>query len=111
MKRTKPQSEEYLAFSNVLRTVLKVSKPELDRRIAEDNASRANKPKRGPKPKQVTQKFRVLGPIPKPRCPVCNADIDVSKARYSETLSICHGTVTVYPVPGTLVCTLDFCIS
>jgi hypothetical protein len=46
-----PKTPEYAAFENVLGRVLKASKTEMTRRIAEDNASRANKPKRGPKPK------------------------------------------------------------
>jgi hypothetical protein len=49
--KSKPQSEEYTRFENVLGKVMRVSKAELDRRIAADNASRADKPKRGPKPK------------------------------------------------------------
>jgi len=58
------------------------------------------------------QEFHLsLSPVPKIRCPVCNADIDVSKAKYSEPLSICHGQVVVNPVPGTLVGIVDFCIS
>jgi hypothetical protein len=44
-------TDEYTAFRSVLGRVLQVSKPELDRRIAEDNASRADKPRRGPKPR------------------------------------------------------------
>jgi hypothetical protein len=55
------------------------------------------------------QKF-LLSPNPFPRihCPVCNADIDVSLAKYSEPLSICHGQVAVSPVPGTLVGIVNF---
>lgn len=49
--KSKPQSEEYTRFENVLGKVMRVSKAELDRRIEADNASRADKPKRGPKPK------------------------------------------------------------
>lgn len=49
--KQKPNTDEYTAFRSVLGRVLQVSKPELERRIAEDNASRADKPKRGPKPK------------------------------------------------------------
>lgn len=51
MKRQPKASDEYTAFQGVLRRVLCVSKAEVDRRIAADNASRAGKPKRGPKPK------------------------------------------------------------
>lgn len=47
----KLKSDEYTAFQGTLRRVLQVSKSELERRIAEDNASRAGKPKRGPKPR------------------------------------------------------------
>lgn len=49
--KPKPKSDEYAAFQNVLGRVLRVSKAEMDRRIAADNASRAGRPKRGPKPK------------------------------------------------------------
>jgi hypothetical protein len=49
--KQKPDIDEYTAFRSVLGRVLQVSKPELERRIAEDNASRADKPKRGPKPR------------------------------------------------------------
>jgi hypothetical protein len=44
------KTDEYTAFQSTLRRVLQVSKSELEQRIAEDNASRAGKPKRGPKP-------------------------------------------------------------
>lgn len=47
------ETDEYTAFQSTLRRVLQVSKSELERRIAEDNASRADKPKRGPKPRSL----------------------------------------------------------
>ena len=51
MKSKLKVSDEYTAFQTVLRRSLQVSKPELDRRVAEDNASRADKPRRVPKPR------------------------------------------------------------
>jgi hypothetical protein len=59
-------------------------------------------------PVSIIQEFQSLSPLPKLRCPVCNGDIDISKAKYSEPLSICHGQVLVTPVPGTLVGIVDF---
>ncbi len=50
MKSNPKTGDEYTNFQNALRQVLSVSKQELNRRIAADNASRAGKPKRGPKP-------------------------------------------------------------
>lgn len=50
MKSNPKSTDEYTTFQNALRQVLSVSKTELNRRIAADNASRAGKPKRGPKP-------------------------------------------------------------
>lgn len=47
-------------------------------------------------------------PLPKLRCPVCSKDIDVSAAKGASRLSICHGWVVLTPVPGTLICTVDF---
>ena len=52
MKSNPKPTDGYTNFQNGLRQVLSVSKEELNRRIAADNASRADKPKRGPKPKQ-----------------------------------------------------------
>lgn len=49
--KPKPQSDEYMAFQSVLGRVLRVSKAEMNRRIAADNASRADRPRRGPKPR------------------------------------------------------------
>jgi hypothetical protein len=46
-----PDNPEFAAFQSVLSRVLRVSKPEMNRRIAADNASRAGRPRRGPKPK------------------------------------------------------------
>jgi len=50
MKSNPKTVDPYTTFQNALRQVLSVSKQELNRRIAADNASRACKPKRGPKP-------------------------------------------------------------
>ncbi len=52
--RMKPKSEpsaEFKNFDATVKQVLSVSKEELQRREAEYQAERANKPKRGPKPK------------------------------------------------------------
>ena len=50
MKSNPKTADEYTNFQNALRRVLQVSKEELNQRIAEDKASRAHLPKRGPKP-------------------------------------------------------------
>jgi hypothetical protein len=39
-------------FDDALRKVLRVSKDELKDRLTQEEASKAGKPKRGPKPKQ-----------------------------------------------------------
>ena len=44
MKSNPKPADEYTNFQNGLRQVLSVSKEELNRRIAADNASRADKP-------------------------------------------------------------------
>lgn len=49
--RSQPRSKEYRNFENILRGSLSISKQELDRRVEADNASRAGRPRRGPKPK------------------------------------------------------------
>jgi hypothetical protein len=50
MKSNPKTTPEYTNFQNALRQVLSVSKTELNRRIAEEKAVNAGKPKRGPKP-------------------------------------------------------------
>lgn len=50
--KSKPEpSAEFKNFDATVKQVLSVSKEELQRREAEYQAERANKPKRGPKPK------------------------------------------------------------
>jgi hypothetical protein len=51
MSNKPEQSAEFKNFDNTVRQVLSVSKEELQRREAEYKASNADKPKRGPKPK------------------------------------------------------------
>jgi len=50
--RSKPKSAEYIKFENALGRVLKVSKIDLNRMLAEEKIANQGKPKRGPKPKQ-----------------------------------------------------------
>jgi hypothetical protein len=45
-----PRSPEMKNFDDALRRVLRVSKDELNKRLAEEEASKVGKPKRGPKP-------------------------------------------------------------
>jgi hypothetical protein len=47
----KPSSSEFAAFSAALGKVLKVSKNDLNRLLAEEKKANSGKPKRGPKPK------------------------------------------------------------
>jgi hypothetical protein len=51
-------NSEMVNFENALRQVVSVSKEDLKRLQAEDRARKADKPKRGPKPRlnSVTQK-------------------------------------------------------
>ena len=49
--KSKPNAEEQARFNGALRQVLSVSKEELQRREKQYQEERANKPKRGPKPK------------------------------------------------------------
>jgi hypothetical protein len=51
MKSNAKQNPEYENFDNAMRRVLTVSKTELQRRLDAEKQARANKPKRGPKPK------------------------------------------------------------
>jgi hypothetical protein len=50
MKPTPKTADEYTTFQNALRTVLQVSKTDLNRMLAEEKIANAGKPKRGPKP-------------------------------------------------------------
>ena len=45
------KSPEYTRFDNAMRTILQVSKTDLNRMLAEEKIANAGKPKRGPKPK------------------------------------------------------------
>jgi hypothetical protein len=51
MKSSQKPNAEFKNFDNTVRQVLSVSKEELQRREAEYKAAHADKPKRGPKPK------------------------------------------------------------
>jgi hypothetical protein len=49
-----PRSPEMNNFNDALRRVLRVSKAELKKRLSQEEASKAGKPKRGPRPKSST---------------------------------------------------------
>ena len=51
MKSNPKPSVEYTNFENAMRTILKVSKVDVTRAMAEEKLVNAWKPKRGPKPK------------------------------------------------------------
>jgi type VI protein secretion system component VasF len=51
MKSNPKASAEYTNFENAMRTILKVSKADVTRAMAEEKLANAGKPKRGPKPK------------------------------------------------------------
>ena len=51
MKSNAKPNPEYENFDNAMRRVLQVSKTELQRRLDAERLARADKPKRGPKPK------------------------------------------------------------
>jgi hypothetical protein len=51
MKAKAKTSPEHARFQNALRSVLQVSKADLNRMLAEEKAVNQGKPKRGPKPK------------------------------------------------------------
>ena len=51
MKSNPKQSAEYTRFDNAMRTILQVSKTDLNRMLAEEKIAKAGYPKRGPKPK------------------------------------------------------------
>jgi len=51
MKSNPKPSDQYTTFQNALRQVLKVSKADMNRMLAEEKLANAGKPKRGPKPK------------------------------------------------------------
>ncbi|MGC2109893.1 MAG: hypothetical protein WA655_10275 [Candidatus Korobacteraceae bacterium] len=50
MKSNPKTADEYTTFQNALRTILQVSKTDLNRMLTEEKAANAGKPKRGPKP-------------------------------------------------------------
>ena len=51
MKSSAKTSAEYTRFDSAMRTILQVSKTDLNRMLAEEKIANAGKPKRGPKPK------------------------------------------------------------
>jgi hypothetical protein len=51
MKSNPKRSAEYTNFENAMRTILRASKADVTRVLAEEKAANAGKPKRGPKPK------------------------------------------------------------
>jgi hypothetical protein len=51
MKSNPKSADEYTTFQNALRTVLQVSKTDLNRMLAEEKIANAGKTKRGPKPR------------------------------------------------------------
>ena len=52
MKPTRNASEHYARFSSALRTVLQVSKADLNRMLSDEKLAKIGKPKPGPKPKR-----------------------------------------------------------
>jgi hypothetical protein len=56
--KAKP-SPEYTRFQSALRSVLQVSKSDLNQMLAEDKIANQGKPKRGPKPKHYSASGRV----------------------------------------------------
>ena len=54
MKSNPKTSDPYTTFQNALRTVLQVSKSDLNRMLAEEKIANAGKPKRGPKPRHAS---------------------------------------------------------
>lgn len=99
------RSDQFERFDHAMEELLKVPHSEIKKKL--DAEKEAKRKRKAASPRG----FRYLNPLPKICCPVCNADIDVSRAKYSEPLSICHGQVVVTPVPETLVGTVDFYIS
>jgi hypothetical protein len=51
IKSNAKPSAEYTNFENAMRTILRASKSDVHRVLAEEKAERATMPKRGPKPK------------------------------------------------------------
>ncbi len=51
---TKRKSAEYAKFERALGQVLRVSKSDLNRMLAEEKIANQGKPKRGPKPKHAS---------------------------------------------------------
>jgi hypothetical protein len=59
MKAKAKPSTEFNRFQTALRTVLQVSKSDLNRMLAEEKIANQGKPKRGPKPKHSSASVRV----------------------------------------------------
>ena len=51
MKSNPKPSAEYTNFENAMRSILRASKTDVNRVLAEEKVANAGKPKRGPKPK------------------------------------------------------------
>lgn len=51
MKSNPKPSAEYARFDDAMRSILQVSKTDLNQMLTEEKAAKAGKPKRGPKPK------------------------------------------------------------
>jgi hypothetical protein len=51
MSMSQPKTAEMRRFENALRSVLRVSKTDLNQMLAAEKLANAGKPKRGPKPK------------------------------------------------------------
>lgn len=58
--KAKP-TDEYRQFEDALRQVVRVSKTDLNRMLAEEKIANAGKPKRGPKPKSSASDHAVSG--------------------------------------------------
>ena len=61
MNNANKQTGEYRRFENALCQVLRVSKADLNRMLAEEKVANAGKPKRGPKPKSSASGHAVSG--------------------------------------------------
>jgi len=61
MKAQSKSGNEFTRFQKALRRVLSVSKTELQEREKRYKAERANRPKRGPKPKHPSASDRASG--------------------------------------------------
>ena len=60
MKSNPKHSPEYVNFENAMRCLLRVSKADVNRTLAEDKLANAGKPKRGPKPRSSVSDHAVL---------------------------------------------------